>query len=127
MSGRQASKSNAGVGLVPRADQLEFDKEEKRVEQFETANEKFYRDVKSYIKKIDELCKSENKLISDLTHTIANASAAAAVTTSNTNTAATTTNNNTNDQSDFSSSWSSFNNDSEQAFIRKLKVTLILD
>jgi hypothetical protein len=107
MNARQTSKSNAGVGLVPRADQLEFDKEEKHVEQFEKANEKFYRDVKSYIKKIDELCKSENKLISDLTHTIANAAPAS--------------------EQQQDSAWSSSspcaNYDSEHAFVNKLKVS----
>jgi hypothetical protein len=69
MSTRQSvNHSIAGVGLVPRAVQLEFDKEEKKILQFETTNKKFYRDVKTYVEKIDDLMKNENKLMSNLSN-----------------------------------------------------------
>ena len=37
MNGRQSLVST-GVGIVPRAVQIEFDREEKKIEQFETTN-----------------------------------------------------------------------------------------
>lgn len=64
--GGSSSSGIGGMGLVPRSLQLDFEKEKKRVEQFESVNKKFYKDVKAYIEKLDELLKSENKLIANL-------------------------------------------------------------
>ena len=68
MNGRQSSLSTnpAGVGIVPRAVQIEFEREEKKIQQFETTNKKFYKDVKYYIEKLDELIKSETKMINNI-------------------------------------------------------------
>ena len=67
---RQSTISTSVVGLVPRAVQLEFDKEEKKIQQFEMTNKKLYRDVKNYVDKIDELIKSETKMINNLSNLI---------------------------------------------------------
>lgn len=68
MNGRQGSLSTnpAGVGVVPRAVQIEFEREEKKIQQFETTNKKFYKDVRHYIDKLDELIKSETKMINNI-------------------------------------------------------------
>lgn len=66
---RQSSASNhtsAGIGVVPRSVQLDFDKEEKKIQQLEQTNKKFYKDVKCYVDKIEELNKSESKMINNL-------------------------------------------------------------
>jgi hypothetical protein len=55
-----------GVGLVPRSVQLDFDREEKKIQQFETVNKKFYKDVKSYVEKLDDLIKSETKMLTNV-------------------------------------------------------------
>lgn len=68
MNNRQSVNPTASVGLIPRAVQLEFDKEEKKIQQFDSTNKKFYRDVKNYVEKIDDLIKNENKMISNLTN-----------------------------------------------------------
>ena len=72
MSGRQSisNHGSAGVGVVPRAEQLDFEKEEKKIQQFEQTNKKFYKDVKYYVDKIDELNKSETKMINNLTNLV---------------------------------------------------------
>jgi hypothetical protein len=62
------------VGPVPRAVQLDFDKEEKKIQQLETTNKKFYKDVKTYVDKIDELNKSETKMINNLSGLASHAS-----------------------------------------------------
>lgn len=61
-----SSHSSAGIGLVPRSVQLDFDKQEKKIQQLEQTNKKFYKDVKCYVDKIDELNKSETKMINNL-------------------------------------------------------------
>lgn len=66
---RQSFSSNhtsAGIGVIPRSVQLDFDKEEKKIQQLEQTNKKFYKDVKCYVDKIDELNKSETKMINNL-------------------------------------------------------------
>jgi hypothetical protein len=68
MSARQSVNPIASVGLIPRAVQLDFEKEESKIEQFEQTNKKFYRDVKNYVEKIDELIKNENKMITNLSN-----------------------------------------------------------
>ena len=71
MSARQSvSNASAGVGVVPRAVQLDFEKQEKKIQQFESTNKKFYKDVKCYVEKIDELNKSETKMINNLSNLI---------------------------------------------------------
>ena len=75
------TSGSSGVGLVPRAVQLDFDKEEKKIHQFETVNKKFYRDVKNYVEKLDDLFKSEAKMlnnVSSYSNTISASSTAAA-------------------------------------------------
>lgn len=68
MSGRQNSlnPSTAGVGIVPRAVQIEFEKEENKIKQFESINKKFYKDIKYYIDKLDDLIKSETKMVNNI-------------------------------------------------------------
>lgn len=70
MNGRQSSinTTTIGVGIVPRAVQLEFEKEEKKIQQFESTNKKFYKDVKYYIDKLDDLIKSESKMINNISN-----------------------------------------------------------
>ena len=63
---RQSTSNQAGIGLVPRSVQLDFDKEEKKIQQLEQTNKKFYKDVKCYVEKIEELNKSETKMINNL-------------------------------------------------------------
>jgi hypothetical protein len=71
MNGRQSANNlSVGVGLVPRSLQLDLEKEEKKIEQFETTNKKFYKDVKYYVEKIDELNKSESKMVNNLANII---------------------------------------------------------
>lgn len=68
---RPSTQLGVGGGIsvvVPRSIQLDFDKEEKKIQQLESTNKKFYKDVKTYVDKIDELNKSESKLINNLTH-----------------------------------------------------------
>jgi hypothetical protein len=57
-----------GVGLVPRSVQLDFEREEKKIQQFETVNKKFYKDVKNYVEKLDDLIKSENKMLNNVSN-----------------------------------------------------------
>ena len=77
MSGRQSvSSASASVGVVPRAVQLDFEKEEKKIQQFEATNKKFYKDVKCYVEKIDELNKSETKMINNLSNLASSSSPA---------------------------------------------------
>jgi hypothetical protein len=52
--------------IVPRVIQKDFEKEEKKIEQFECINKKFYKDVKRYIEAIDKVYNSELKLINNL-------------------------------------------------------------
>ena len=52
--------------IVPRMVQKDFEKEEKKIQQFEDINKKFYKDVKRYIEAIDETNKSEIKLINNI-------------------------------------------------------------
>lgn len=86
MNGRQSANNlSVGVGLVPRALQLDLEKEEKKIEQFETTNKKFYKDVKYYVEKIDELNKSENKMVNNLANII-NSTHSAPSSASNTST-----------------------------------------
>lgn len=73
MNGRQSifmsnssSSGSSGVGVLPRSVQLDFEKEEKKIQQFESTNKKFYKDVKYYVDKLDELIKSETKMIHNL-------------------------------------------------------------
>lgn len=69
MSGRQSSLNHpntVGVGIVPRAVQTEFEKEENKIKQFETINKKFYKDIKYYVDKLDDLIKSETKMINNI-------------------------------------------------------------
>ena len=54
------------LGILPRSINSEFDKEEKKLQQFESTNKKFYKDVKLYSDKLDELVKSETKLITNI-------------------------------------------------------------
>ena len=77
-SGSSTGTASAGVGLVPRSVQLDFDKEEKKIQQLELINKKFYKDVKGYVEKIDELNKSETKMISNLS-SLTNTSAASGI------------------------------------------------
>jgi hypothetical protein len=63
-----AAASVASVGVVPRAVQLDFEREEKKIHQFESTNKKFYKDVKYYVEKIEELNKSEAKMINNLSN-----------------------------------------------------------
>lgn len=58
----------SGSGIVPRSVQLDFDKEEKKIQQLEQTNKKFYKDVKCYVEKIDELNRSETKMITNLSN-----------------------------------------------------------
>ncbi len=67
-SGLSSSSTSAGIGLVPRSVQLDFDKEEKKIQQLEQTNKKFYKDVKCYVEKIEELNKSETKMVSNLSN-----------------------------------------------------------
>jgi hypothetical protein len=48
--------------------QLDFEREEKKVQQFETVNKKFYKDVKTYVEKLDDLVKSENKMLNNVSN-----------------------------------------------------------
>lgn len=70
MSGRQSSlnPSTVGVGIVPRAVQTEFEKEENKIKQFESINKKFYKDIRYYIEKLDDLIKSESKMFSNISN-----------------------------------------------------------
>lgn len=69
MNGRQNSiASSIGVGVVPRAVQNEFEKEEKKIHEFETTNKKFYKDLKYYLDKLDELIKNETKMINNISN-----------------------------------------------------------
>jgi bridging integrator 3 len=63
-----SSSSIAITGVIPRALQLDFDREEKKIQQFESNNKKFYKDVKLYVDKIEELNKSETKMINNLSN-----------------------------------------------------------
>lgn len=71
MNSRQSvGNASATVGIVPRQVQLDFEKEEKKVQQFDSTNKKFYKDVKCYVDKIDELNKSETKMINNLSNLV---------------------------------------------------------
>ncbi len=63
-----SSSASAGIGLVPRSVQLDFDKEEEKIKQLEKTNKQFYKDVKCYVEKIDELNKSETKMVNNLSN-----------------------------------------------------------
>ena len=108
MSARQSVNPIASVGLIPRAVQLDFEKEESKIEQFEQTNKKFYRDVKNYVEKIDELIKNENKMITNLS----NLSFNQAIVSPNSSSSNSNTNNNNNDQ---------LIDSNERIFIDKLK------
>ncbi len=87
---RQSSAScNLGLA-VPRSVQLDFDKEEKKIQELELTNKKFYKDVKSYVLKIDELNKSESKLISNLSNLANQSSITNSILTSSETTTTTT-------------------------------------
>lgn len=60
------SKPVVKQNIVPRMVQKDFEKEEKKIQQFEDINKKFYKDVKRYIEAIDETNKSELKLINNI-------------------------------------------------------------
>jgi hypothetical protein len=60
------SKPVVKQNIVPRIVQKDFEKEEKKIQQFEDVNKKFYKDVRRYIDAIDETNKSELKLINNL-------------------------------------------------------------
>ncbi|RNA12615.1 Bridging integrator 3 [Brachionus plicatilis] len=69
MNARQSFlNSTENVGILPRSINSEFEKEEKKIQNFESANKKFYKDVKSYCDKLDELVKSEAKLITNMSN-----------------------------------------------------------
>ena len=91
MSARQSVMNNASasVGVVPRVVQLDFEKEEKKIQQFESTNKKFYKDVKCYVEKIDELNKSEAKMINNLASLANNSSPTTSTTNSNSSTSQT--------------------------------------
>ncbi|CAF1030323.1 unnamed protein product [Brachionus calyciflorus] len=61
------STSN-NLGILPRSLNNEFDKEEKKIQNFETSNKKFYKDIKSYCEKLDELVKAEAKIINNISN-----------------------------------------------------------
>lgn len=65
--------SSAGAMGVPRAMQIDFEKEQKKIENFENINKKFHKDVKAYIDRLDELKKNETKMIGDLDNFIGQA------------------------------------------------------
>lgn len=67
-SGASLTGTTSGSGIVPRSVQLDFDKEEKKIQQLEQTNKKFYKDVKCYVEKIDELNRSETKMITNLSN-----------------------------------------------------------
>lgn len=60
------SKPVVKQNVVPRMVQKDFEKEEKKIQQFEEINKKLYKDVKRYIEAIDETNKSELKIINNL-------------------------------------------------------------
>jgi bridging integrator 3 len=60
------SKPVVKQNIVPRMVQKDFEKEEKKIKQFEETNKKLYKDVKRYIESIDETNKSELKLINNI-------------------------------------------------------------
>lgn len=60
------SKPVVKQNIVPRMVQKDFEKEEKKIKQFEEINKKFYRDVERYIGAIDDTNKSEFKLINNI-------------------------------------------------------------
>ena len=64
------SLNSHGANGVPRILQLDFEKEEKKIQQFENINKKFHKDVKTYIDRIDDLNKSETKMINNLNNFI---------------------------------------------------------
>lgn len=69
MNSRQSFfNSTENVGILPRSVNSEFEKEEKKVQQLESSNKKFYKDVKNYCDKLDELVKSEAKLITNVSN-----------------------------------------------------------
>lgn len=116
-SARQSVMSNASasVGVVPRAVQLDFDKEEKKIQQFETTNKKFYKDVKCYVEKIDELNKSETKMINNLANLANNSSPT-------TNTTTTTSNSTLNTIQSSNSNKNQFNNQQQLADMVNLNI-----
>ena len=116
-SARQSVMSNASasVGVVPRAVQLDFDKEEKKIQQFETTNKKFYKDVKCYVEKIDELNKSETKMINNLANLANNSSPT-------TNTTTTTSNSTLNTIQSSNSNKNQFNNQQQLADMANLNI-----
>ena len=67
---QQDSLNSHGANGVPRMLQLDFEKEEKKIQQFENINKKFHKDVKTYIDRIDDLNKSEAKMINNLNNFI---------------------------------------------------------
>jgi hypothetical protein len=60
------SKPVVKHNVVPRIVQNDFEKEEKKIEHFESMNKKFYKDSKRYVDTIDKVFNSELKLINNL-------------------------------------------------------------
>jgi hypothetical protein len=134
MSGAANSSQFTGIGPVPRAVQQAFEKEEKKINEFEVTNKKFYNDVRNYADKIDKLAKSENKMMQNLSNLASNNSlnssrASATESTSNYSPSSDNNNNNSADSSSSSSSTSSSSSCSthrevdqnEKIFLDKLK------
>lgn len=136
MSGAANSSQFTGIGPVPRAVQQAFEKEEKKINEFEVTNKKFYNDVRNYADKIDKLAKSENKMMQNLSNLASNNSlnssrASATESTSNYSPSSDNNNNNSADSSSSSSSSSTSSSSScsthrevdqnEKIFLDKLK------
>lgn len=109
-----AATATCNVGPVPRAVQLDFDKEEKKIQQLETTNKKFYKDVKSYVDKIDELNKSETKMINNLSGLASHATTLSTTNNSSSN------NNNNSTLATIDTTTNSIDDDKE--FLAKLKL-----
>jgi hypothetical protein len=121
MNSRQSVMNNASasVGVVPRAVQLDFEKEEKKIQQFESTNKKFYKDVKCYVEKIDELNKSESKMINNLSNLVNNSSTTSGNSTQTLNTTQTSS---LNSSTSTSSKNSQFNTQQQLADMTTLNI-----
>lgn len=79
--GGGGGSESLGANGVPRILQLDFEREEKKIQQFENINKKFHKDVKTYIDRIDDLNKSEAKMINNLNTFITQSDKSASTTT----------------------------------------------
>jgi hypothetical protein len=65
LTSKQQNTASA-VGIVPRSVQIDFEKEEKKIQEYENINKKFHRDMKIYSEKLESLLKADSKLLSNM-------------------------------------------------------------